>query len=350
MITKAEQKPHEFIETILRDALAQGASDVYCLPGRETLRIRFKIDGREKCVAEVASDFGEQCIARVKVMAGLLTYRSNIAQDGAVHGVRDDDRAELRIATMPTAYGERVTVRIMNRGQIPQRLEELGFTDDVLQALRCMASRPTGMLVLTGPTGSGKTTTIYALIRELLEQGEDPASVITIEDPIETVIDGISQVQVTRSDAEWGYAPALRAALRHDVKTLAIGEMRDREVVHVALDAALTGHRVITTYHAGDIAAVYARLLHQGFEPFLIAAAVSGVLSQRLLQKRDGAGRIPVAAVLNATDEWRDFITANPGLGQLRKQATTIPGADLQAVAADMAERGLIHRKDVFLL
>ena len=156
----------------------------------------------------------------------------------------------------------------------------------------------------------------------------DPPSIITLEDPIECEIDNITQTAVS-ADSEWNYAAALRAALRQDVKTLVVGEMRDREVVKVTLDAALSGHRVITTYHAGDIPSVYARMLHQGFEPFLVASAITGVVTQRLVPRPTGHGRMPVAGVLVPNDEWREVVAANPGLSALRKKAKEFPYADL---------------------
>ncbi|OGV78237.1 MAG: hypothetical protein A3K19_04780 [Lentisphaerae bacterium RIFOXYB12_FULL_65_16] len=342
--------PHEFVDAILRDALSRGASDIYWLPRKASVAIRFKTDGHQDDVGTVPHDYGTQCIARLKVLAGLLTYRSSVAQDGAIHGVAGYPDAELRAASLPTHHGERITLRILHQQASSLSLDGLGFEDAVLHALRELLARPTGMLILTGPTGSGKTTTIYAMIHELLQGGHDPATLITIEDPIERAIEHISQVQVTRAGEDWGYPEALRAALRHDVKTLVIGEMRDKDIVRVALDAALTGHRVITTFHAGDIPAVYGRLLHLGFEPFLIAAAVAGVVSQRLVQRRDGTGQVPVAALLRATDEWRDVITANPGLADLRRRVAAIPGADLTAAAQQLASQGRIHEKDVYLL
>ncbi len=351
MIETGNLTPPEFVDRVLREALAAGASDVYWIPGRGVVAVRQKVAGAQCVVAEIAPAFGEQCIARIKVMAGLLTYRTGIAQDGVIRELPGlPAGAELRVASLPTAHGERLTIRLLDRQRTPQRLDDLGYAPAVAAALRALLAQPGGMLVLTGPTGSGKTTTIYALVRELLGAGEDPAGIITIEDPVECEIAGISQVQVTRAGSDWGYAQALRAALRHDVKTLVIGEMRDRDVARVALEAALTGHRVITTFHAGDIAAVYARLLHQGFEPFLVAAAVTGVLSQRLCRRAAGAGMVPVAAVLAASDEWREFVTANPRLGELRRKARTIAGADLAAAGAALAAQGVIPQTEASLI
>ena len=334
-----KNEPHKFVEKTIESALNENASDIFFLPTLETFHIRIRVNGIQKSVAEVPHDYGEMCVAHIKALAGLLTYKTKISQDGVI---RDMDNAELRISTLPTICGERVSIRILQENKSPKQLEDLGFQSEITDSLKKLVLKPVGLTILTGPTGCGKTTTIYAMIRELLRNSQDPASIITIEDPVECAIDGISQTSVSKGNDEWGYAKALRAALRQDVKTLIIGEMRDREVVKVALDAALTGHRVITTYHAGDIPSVFARMLHQGFEPFLIAAAISGVVTQRLVQSQDNGGRTPVAAVLDTDDNWKDFISGNPSLGDIRRRIISTPQADLITEAAGMEEKGII--------
>lgn len=350
-------EPPEIVEQIIADALSQSASDIYILPQKEFFSIRFRINGVQSEYAELPSDLGIQCISRIKVLAGMLTYRSKIAQDGVIRKTEQHNPdisvpqdAELRVAVMPTSTGERITIRILNRQQENLLLENLSLAENVQKCLKNMLKRPDGMIILTGPTGSGKTTTIYAMIRELLRDQQDPASIISIEDPVECEIKGISQVSVTRSDEDWGYPQALKASLRQDVKTLIIGEMRDKEIVRVALDASLTGHRVITTFHAGDIPAVYTRMLHHGFEPFLVASAITGIVSQRLVRRKDGDGRIPVVACLQPADEWRELIMDNPGLCELRDYLKNFPEADINSVARKMADENLIYEKDVYLL
>ncbi len=283
-------------------------------------------------------------------MANLLTYRNQTSQDGVIKDETGFPGVEFRVAVMPTVDGERITVRILDKANTPQYLDELNFSPETTSQLRKMLSRNSGMIVLTGPTGCGKTTTIYAMVRELLKNDQDPASIISIEDPVECRIPGISQVSLSKASEEWNYPQALRAALRQDVKTLIIGEMRDREVIKVALDAALTGHRIITTFHAGDIPSVYARILHQGFEPFLVASAITGIVSQRLLKAKQDKKRIPLVALLAPNDVWKDFIIENPSLSEMRKKIPDYPQADLQKVAEAMADAGKIDRKDVYLL
>ncbi|NLF18222.1 MAG: Flp pilus assembly complex ATPase component TadA [Lentisphaerae bacterium] len=340
-----------YVQALLSRALDAGLTDLYLIPDRDGL----DLSGRQASGARVALDrlpapFGAQCVARLKVLAGMLTYRTSTAQDGAIHGIDGHPHAELRLATLPTCAGERVTVRIVQGQARPPGLDDLGFAAPAVAAIRRLLQHPAGIVILTGPTGSGKTTTIYAMVRDLLARGHSPATLITIEDPVESALEGISQVELRRDDPAWGYAEALRAVLRHDVKTLVIGELRDREVTRVALDAALTGHRVITTYHAGDIGGVYARLLHQGFEPFQVAAAVTGVVAQRLLRGRADGAPVPVAAVLEADDAWREVVMAAPGLGDLRRRAGAVPGADLEAAARDLAAAGRIDAKEAILL
>lgn len=342
-------KPYKLAEKILKNAIKIGASDIYWLPKKASYNVRFRVNGVQNDVENIPREAGEQCVAHIKVLASLLTYRTNIAQDGVIRDSAKFADCEFRVASIPTLHGERITIRVIDGNETPLFLEDLKFSTATKNAIKQMIAKPEGLTILTGPTGCGKTTTIYAMIRELLRNNQDPASIITIEDPIESAIDGVSQIAVKTDDA-WSYSDALRAALRQDVKTLVIGEMRDPEIVKVALDAALSGHRVITTYHAGDIPTVYARLLHQGFEPFLIAAAVTGILSQRLLNKTDSTERIPVAATLIPDDAWKDFLSTSPGLREIRAKIKTTPTADLAAEALNMAKNGLIDDMEAALI
>ena len=333
------------VEDVLNHVVAVGASDLYLMPTSGAVLLKMRLHGVQSDLLGLPSDQGTQCIARLKVLAGLLTYRTKIAQDGVIRGVFGGIDAEMRVSVMPGQHGERVAVRLMNAVGASLGMAELGFSPRAVELLRGMLDRPDGMIIFTGPTGSGKTTTIYAMIRELLEREQDHASIITLEDPIEAEIDGVTQTSVS-SDSDWNYESALRAALRQDVKTLVVGEMRDEAVTKVTLDAALTGHRVITTFHAGDIASVYARMLHQGFEPFLVASAITGVVTQRLCRKADGTV-VPVVALLVPDDEWRDFVISNPSLLDMRRKLAGHIDADIVVVARAMREHGSISGADL---
>ncbi len=336
----------EYVDSILIDAAQKNASDIYWLPGKDFIEIRYRINGIQQNFDKIECEFGEQCLSRIKVLAGLLTYRSQIAQDGAIRNVEGVQNVEFRAAVMPTVHGERISIRVLDGNKQTLMLNDLGFQTDMLSEIKRLLAKSSGMIILTGPTGCGKTTSIYAMIRELLQLKQDPASIISIEDPVECEIEGISQINLNRSNEEWNYAVALKAALRQDIKTLVIGELRDREVMNIALDAALTGHRVITTFHAGDIASVYGRILHQGFEPFMVAAAINGVISQRLVMNCAEDKRIPVAAIFEPDDSWRDFITDNPGLSGLREKLCKQKGSDLKSVLKDLADKKIISIKD----
>ena len=334
-----KKEPHIFVEDTINNALKDGASDIFFLPQSDNIKVRTHVDGIQNEIAELPPDYGQMCTAHLKALASLLTYRTKISQDGVI---RKFNNVELRVSTLPTICGERISIRVIRDNSSEQYLSGLNLQSEIEEELRKMILRPNGLTILTGPTGSGKTTTIYAMIRELLRTSQDPASIITIEDPVECAINGISQISVSKSDNDWNYPQALRAALRQDVKTLIIGEMRDREVVKVALDAALSGHRVITTYHAGDIPSLFARMLHQGFEPFLIAASLAGVVTQRLVQANGQKERIPVAATLLLNDEWRDFIAENPPLCEIRKKVSETPYGDIIKNAEELAKQGII--------
>jgi type II secretory ATPase GspE/PulE/Tfp pilus assembly ATPase PilB-like protein len=344
MINK--KTPTGYVDAILTDAAEKNASDIYWLPTKNFIEIRYRINGVQQNIDRIDQEFGEKCISRIKVLAGLLTYRSQISQDGAIHHIEGIQDVEFRAAVMPTMHGERITIRLLDGSKQTLMLDDLGFQAEMLSEIKRLLYKSSGMIILTGPTGCGKTTTIYAMVRELLKAHQDPASIISIEDPVECEIEGISQINLNRSDEEWNYAAALKAALRQDIKTLVIGEMRDREVMKIALDAALTGHRIITTFHAGDIASVYGRILHQGFEPFMVAAAVNGVISQRLVMNSAEDKRIPVAAIFEPDDAWRDFITDNPGLTGIRERLRKVPESDLKSVLKNLAEKKIISVKD----
>lgn len=371
---------YRYVERVLREAAQTGATGIYLVPtGSEWIVSRQRGISREH-LAELQPDYGTECVNRLKVLGSVLTYRTRAPQDGVIHALAGAGSAEFRIATLPTIHGERITIRLLNQTQTPQDLSGLHYPADTLGSLRALLCRPEGMLVLTGPTGSGKTTTIYAMVRELLATEKTPASIVSIEDPVETDLREISQVSVTRDTDECSYAAALRAALRQDVKTLVIGEMRDGDVVRIALEAALTGHRVLTTFHTGSIAGVYARMLHLGFEPFLIGSAVSGVVNQRLVpglcpycretseirsqaMRETGttagfiakgcehcegtgvSGMQPLAAVLQSDPEWCDFVASRPSLAELRAALEKRSCASLKAAACAAVSNGNISEK-----
>jgi type II secretory ATPase GspE/PulE/Tfp pilus assembly ATPase PilB-like protein len=311
--------PCQFAERLLMDAVQCGASDVYLIPGEDGLAVRRRERGVENRIETISRDAGERVVARLKVLAGLPGYIKTEPQSGSIHHLSACPGAEWRLSIMPTRNGERVAIRVVT-AEVPFSYPgDLGLPDSVRDMLNQSIRMEAGLTILTGPTGCGKTTTVYALVREILRRENCHAGVMTLEDPIEQILPGVSQTAVRVLDG-FGYAEGLRAALRQDVKTLVIGEMRDPEVVRVALDAALSGHRIITTYHAGDVASVFARMLHHGAGSYLVAGAVAGVFTQRLIPVRGQSHRRVAAAGLLPDDAWCEFMADGPGLARIRKR------------------------------
>jgi type II secretory ATPase GspE/PulE/Tfp pilus assembly ATPase PilB-like protein len=309
--------PCKFVEQLLCDTIQKKTSDLYLIPMENAWSVRCRCKGVEDQLEELPVDVGRRVVARLKVLAGLPGYIKVEPQSGAIGNINGCKGAEWRLSIMPTRTGERVAIRVVTPDVPFKYTSDLGLSDTVEAQLEACLKREAGLTIVTGPTGCGKSTTVYALVREMMRRENSYADVITLEDPVEQILPGVSQVAIRRH-GDFSYVDGLRSALRQDVKTLLIGEMRDDETVKVALDAALSGHRILTTYHAGDIASVFARMLHQGAGSYLVAGAVSGVFTQRLLTGKDAGKRRAIAAGFLPDDAWCDFLTTHPGLSQIR--------------------------------
>ena len=271
------------VDEILARAIGAQATDIHFEPMAESLRVRFRLNGLLQTMADLPPRHTEQIIGRLKVLAGLLTYKTDQPQDGYIPPPKDFPRAELRVSTFPTVHGEKTVVRIFDSKRVLFDLDTLGFHGTTLAEFKELLLRAQGLVILTGPAGSGKTTTLYSALKFLQREIGDWASVSTIEDPVECQMEGICQTQIA-PHAGFGYAEALRALLRQDPKIIFLGEIRDVATAQIAVQAGLTGHLVLTTMHSGSAAGVFARMLHMEIEPFLVASAVSGVVSQRLVR------------------------------------------------------------------
>jgi len=270
-----------FVNRIMVEALRREASDIHLEPDREEATLRLRIDGVLQKFPAPPRELLPAIVARIKVLAELDLSESRLPQDGRF-GFRDGAKeVDVRVATIPTINGEKVVLRLLPPRGALRRLETLGFQPDDLAMARRFARSPHGMVLATGPSGSGKTTTLYALIDEL---NTVEKHVVTIEDPVEIEIPGVRQVQVNRR-AGLDFAKALRSFLRADPNVIMVGEIRDRETLEIALQAALTGHLVLTTLHTNDAAGAVARLLEMGGEPYLVRATLVGVIAQRLVRK-----------------------------------------------------------------
>jgi general secretion pathway protein E len=303
--THAESIPdvRPLVDQLLADALAQRASDVHIEPALDACEIRFRIDGLLDTVRRVDATIGRAVVARLMVMARLLTYRQDIPQEGRVSmNVADGAQpVELRLAIMPTIHGLRAAVRMPAEYLHDDVLEKLGLPDRVLRGLLDFAATDAGMLILTGPAGAGKTTTIYALLRQI-SQTQSGISIITLEDPVERNLPGVTQIEVSPF-GQLTYEKALRSILRQDPQVLMLGEIRDAATASLAVQAALSGHRLITTLHAATPGGAVARLLEMGIEPYQLTSSIHGVVSQRLARKKIFdknvySGRIPIAEMI----------------------------------------------------
>ncbi len=270
------------VDAILSESRRHHASDVHLVPGEDGLRMQWRMDGVLTTVAIFDTEISAQVIARLKVLAGLLTYRTDVPQEGRI--AREKVTGEVRVATFPTLYGEKAAIRLFADSQQLQRLRELGFSGNVLDPLMEHLRETAGVILLTGPSGSGKTTTAYACLREIISEYGESRCVVTLEDPIEVAIPGVSQSQI-RPGAGFDLATGLKSLMRQDPDVIFVGEIRDPKTAETVFQAALTGHLVITTFHAGSAIEAVTRLLDMEIEPYLLRSTLRLVACQRLLRK-----------------------------------------------------------------
>jgi type II secretory ATPase GspE/PulE/Tfp pilus assembly ATPase PilB-like protein len=270
-----------YVNLLVRDAYDAGASDIHLEATRNGLSARFRIDGVLTPASEPPSHLHHAVVSRVKLLAELDIAERRRPQDGRIRVRLEARELDLRVSTVPTMFGESVVLRLLDRGGEPVGLDELGMPPETLRAIAELVRRPHGMLLVTGPTGSGKTTTLYSALQT---RAADAEKIITVEDPIEYQLSGITQVPVHRQ-AGVSFATALRAILRQDPDVIMVGEMRDQETAEIAVQAAMTGHLVFSTLHTNDAIAAIPRLVDLGVPDYLVAATVEGVLAQRLVRR-----------------------------------------------------------------
>ena len=284
----------QIVDLLLAAAQAADASDLHLQPTPAGLAVRWRLDGVLQLVSEIPRGLASDVVARLKVMAELPTYKADVPQEGRIRqerpGVRTGERgqdmstAEMRVSTFPTLHGERAVVRLFASGETFSLLADLQFPSEIEQSLTRSLHETSGAILLTGPAGSGKTTTAYACLRQILKHSGESRNLVTLEDPIEVAIPRVSQSQV-QATAGFTLATGLRSLMRQDPEVVLIGEVRDRETSEAVFQAALTGHLVISTFHAGGAAGAISRLLDMGIEPYLLTSGLKTVLHQRLLRR-----------------------------------------------------------------
>lgn len=344
-----------YVNFILQSAVKEGASDIHIEPGEKGMKVRFRVDGLLFEMMQPPRSMAAAITSRLKIMANLDISERRLPQDGRIRCVIRGRKLDLRMSTLPNTYGEKTVLRILDTASINVTLDQLGFDEDSLTIWENQVAEPHGIVLVTGPTGSGKTTTLYASLRTI---DKSKLNISTVEDPVEYHLDGITQTQ-THEKIGMTFAAALRALLRQDPDVVLVGEIRDHETAHMAVQASLTGHLVLSTLHTNDAPSSITRLVNIGLEPFLVGAALNAVLAQRLIRricenckqeitpsddmkefmemnsmpcsvlyKGEGCakcrktgylGRLGIYELLVVNDEMRDIIARNPNVSEFRR-------------------------------
>lgn len=277
----SESPAVRLINILIEQAVQSGASDIHIEPQSKYVRIRFRIDGQLQDIMQPDIEILPAIVSRIKVIAGLNIAEKRLPQDGRITYWMGERDIDMRISILPTIYGEKVVIRLINKESFNIAKEKLGFLPENLSIFESILKNPHGILLVTGPTGSGKTTTLYTAIKEL---NKPNVNIVTVEDPVESTIEGINQVQINPK-AGLTFANSLRSILRQDPNIILVGEIRDPETAEIAVRAAITGHLVLSTLHTNDAASSIARLEDMGIQPYLLSTALVGVVAQRLVRR-----------------------------------------------------------------
>ena len=294
----AERSAVSVLERVIARAAADGASDIHFEPRQDDLRIRCRIDGTFRDLALFELALAPAVIARIKVLSNMDVAEHRLPQDGRFSAAVGDQRLDVRTSTYPTVHGEKAVLRLLDSSGLRLQLDRIGLSGAAVTSLRELIHRPEGIVLITGPTGSGKTSTLYAALAELVATGKN---IVTIEDPVEYALPGVNQGQ-TNDKAGFTFAKGLRAVLRQDPDVIMVGEIRDTETLETAIEASLTGHLVLSTLHTNSAVATVARLVEMGLERYLLASSVLAIVAQRLVRKicRTCRAEVPTPAGLRA--------------------------------------------------
>lgn len=270
----------KLLNSIIEQAMGDKASDIHIEPHANNIRVRFRVDGDLREIMTLSRNSLSAIVTRIKIIGNMNIVEKRIPQDGRIEAKVKNKQIDMRISTLPTVYGEKIVIRLLDRSNFMLTKESLGFSKNDLKVFDNILEQPYGMILVTGPTGSGKTTTLYTVLQEL-NQAEK--NIITIEDPVEYKLDGVNQVQINPK-AGLIFASGLRSILRQDPDIIMVGEIRDSDTAEIAVRAAITGHLVLSTLHTNDSPSTVARLIDMGIEPYLVSSAIIGIVSQRLVK------------------------------------------------------------------
>ena len=358
---EAERGSVDIVDFLLMQGVLHGASDVHFEPYQKELLVRFRIDGMLHDVLSLPRESQDQLGSRLKVISRLTVYRRDIPQEGRIALPLDGRTVDFRLTALPTIHGEKFTARIFDPARELFRIEDLGMDPETQERFMALISQPQGTILLTGPSNSGKTTTMYAALRRLRETRRSLTSIATVEDPVEYDLQVLNQTQVNpRSGLT--FAAALRTVLRQDPEVIMVGEIRDPETAEIAIQAGLTGHLILSTVHARSAAGVLLRLLDLGIEPFLLASSVDAVLAQRLVRKLCGeckgqgcprcestsyAGRTAVFQLVVITDEMREMVLKRASLLELEHAVKRSGAPSLRDAATARVREGVTTEAEV---
>ena len=316
-VTEADSPVIKLVNQLMQNAIQQKASDIHIDPDETKISIRYRVDGLLKTERVLPKHMQSMLIARIKIMANMDITEQRTPQDGRIKTNVEFHSIDLRVSTLPTVFGEKIVLRILDLGSTLNDVKQLGFHQVNLERFSKLINRPSGLVLITGPTGSGKSSTLYAALNKL---NTEQVNIVTIEDPVEYQLSGVNQIQVN-NNVGLTFAKGLRSILRQDPNIIMVGEIRDKETAEVAVRASLTGHLVMSTLHTNDSLGTITRLIDMGVEPFLVATSLSGVISQRLVRKvcRDCAQQVEVTVreqeIFSSRGIVVDKITRGKGCG-----------------------------------
>ena len=293
------------VNHVIQDAIDRGASDIHIEPWEDMTGVRVRVNGVLQWLVGIPSDHHPNICGRFKVMANLESHTTGLPQDGKA-APEEFGGVQLRVSIFPTVYGEKIVCRVFNPNAKVFDISKLGFDDETLGRFKELASKPTGLILLTGPTGSGKTTAIYAAIGFILEKHGNAVAVSSVEDPVEQNLDWVNQSSLNPARG-YTYPAALRSLMRQDPEIIMVGEIRDEETAEIAINAGMTGHLVISTIHSGTTSGTFARLINMDIEPFLLASTIIGVLGVRLLRTNCMHCAAPYTPEAYALEQLRQF-------------------------------------------